>query len=476
MPDLENIEKIIFDLLPFDYYQRHLKAMVRTLKLSRFYFLRFNASYLLFIQKSMSLTLEKYQKAIQEGKKLLESETDEQNKQTIKRRINTHYQLVRILQTIADGIAWRNLKYNRPIMRLLSENSGPGFIDKQIKLIMGIKSKQVLIINDLTRFCRVGDFTMVLPDGRVILYEAKKGKEFLLKDIGDILATAKKHSSPKFSVQQRRHLIVQSAFINNKIEIPVVSNGRIIKDLSVDIVDVNIKIPAYFKTLKLAIKKAKKVGYSYFQPEEGCFVGVKDYRTILNNVDKSEFIINKMKEGFNKNSPAWVKTNIPSRIIFDSYFSFYNEEQQFSRNILPYSLLPLSAHDCIDIMAGYLRIIIYYDLNYFKKLLARNGWLVTETDFNKKFQQKQPDLFDERPGRDMFKKEYKDFIFFIRRKNHDGIFSTKLSFTELLQMISSFYKTDFMLNSLEYRFNKAKGRKGRALLAFNYVGEKNILK
>lgn len=469
---MAKIEEQVVGLLAFNYYKKHLKSMIFTLKLSRFKFLKYNPTYLLFIQRIMSASLDRFQKVIREGRDLLKNETDKYKKKLIVQRINAHYQLARILQTIADGIAWRNLKCNRPLMRLLSDNDGPGFIDKQIHLIMGITAKSVLIVNDLTRFCRIGDFTNILPDGRVIIYEAKKGDE--LKNMGDILDTVKKHSNPKLSSQQRRHIIAQNAFIKQKIEVPIFKDGKVINDLEVEIINVPIKIKTYYKKFIKLLKKAKRFSYAYSEFENGYFILIKDYDSLLNNLGRSEQIIDEIENQYNKVAPDWVKMSSPNKIIFDSYFSFTQKHGQFARNILPYSLLPLCARDCIRMMSGQLRVRVWYDLNYLKNCLIVNGWSVTETRLKENIENGTTITHD-RPERDLFKKEHNDHVFVIEKRMEGGVYKTFVSLTEILQMVSSFYSTDFLIDSLEYRRGLMEIRREKATLAFNYPDEQKIL-
>lgn len=276
----KKLEARITPLLFSFYYRKHLRSMKRTLWLSRIPFFKNSGKYLLFLQKVMAIHLSKFQEAKNEGERMLALEQNIDKRELLVKRIGENKELARILQTIADGIAWRSMGYQRSLMRLFSENNSPGHIDKELSIITALRSSGIIIVNDLTRFCRIADFTRILPDGRIIFYEAKtkvgRGKT-VLKDMGDILKKVQGPGTPKLSRQDRRHLIVQKAIINKEIEVPIFREGVVEKSLEVQIVDIYIPIKTYFDNLKPAIKTAKKNLWGYSALEPGYFLSVKAY-------------------------------------------------------------------------------------------------------------------------------------------------------------------------------------------------------
>src|SRR3970040_1063272 len=94
--------------------------------------------------------------------------------------------MIKISKTICYGIAWRNLNYNQ--MFLLSAARGFGYvaIDYKSKDFRGMyivayniseRLGSTVIINDLTRFLRIGDLTDI-KDGVPFIHELKEyGKE-----------------------------------------------------------------------------------------------------------------------------------------------------------------------------------------------------------------------------------------------------------------------------------------------------------
>lgn len=443
--------------------------MSRTLTFSRLPILKRNSVYLLFLQKVMAHQLSKFQLTIQEGKKLLFEETNILNRQSLIKRLEAHKQLSRVLQTIADGIAWRNLGCQRALMRLLSENDSPGYIDKELDIIMGLKSNGVIIVNDLTRFCRIGDFTHILPDGKIIIYEAKTSKsKTKLFDARDIINKATGRGSPKITIQERRHFLTQNSIIKGRIEIPIFKDGTVIKSLEADIVDIDIPIKTYFRQLREIIKRADKDFLAYAPLEPGYFLKVQSYDALEKPNRHTRESIDLCYKRFKDSAPKWMEKIEDNIIVYDSYYSFVNENNQFARNVIPYSLLPLDAKQCMRIMFGHVRAKVYFDLNYLEQKLIDKGWVVTRCPMN-------PSHTTE-SERDMFRKDFEDAVFRVSRVTNEGQYSTSISGTEIIQMISSFYSTDFLLDSVDYRFMTKKTRlHGSSKIAPNYPNEKQAL-
>lgn len=465
----KDIEERISSILFFKPYRKFVPAMLRTLVFSRIRPFNKQGKYLLFLQKVMAYQLRAFQSAIQEGKKLLKNEVDPLKIKDITKRIETHKQLARIMQVIADGIAWRNIGFQRPIMRLLSENASPGYIDKEMGIIQGLTSNGVIIINDLTHFCRIGDFTRIFPDGKIIIYEAKTSKDVTrLYNAGDILSKATGPGSPKITVQERRHILVQNAIINRKIDIPIFKDSKLEKSLEVEIVDLDIAIETHYKKLDKLISDAQKRFISSMLVEDGYLIKVTDYESLERLENNTEDKIKMRHEAIKASLPDWVKNLSEDVILFDSYHAFFEENKQFTRNILPYSVFPLKNKYITKMMFGYLRVKVYLNLNWLEKLLKERGWEVERIGLDQ-FKVVETD-------RVMFIKEHIDTVLKVSRQVEGGIYATSISLTELLHMISSFYTTDFLLDSLDQRHILAMARKfGKLKIAPNYLKEKEIL-
>lgn len=472
---IEEYERIML-ILSFKYYRKWSKSIILILFLTRTTFLKKNGKFLLYIQRSIALTLSKLQKTVQEGESLLTTESDERKKKVIERRVDTHRQLINTFQTIVDGIAWRAMSFNRPLLRLFSENDSPGHIEKEIDLIFRIRSKngEIIIINDLTRFCRISDLTLISKDKKIILLEAKtpkkfKGKKIILKDYWDIIEKKNKFKG-KFSRQELRQIVAQKAIINNKITIPLKSDTGEIKNFTAEILNVDIPIKHYFNELKSLIKEAKEKFYACRQVEDGYFIEVKAYKTIFYKKCKSNFI-DYAKAKFQEIAPEWVKDKVRMIIKYNSYFSLIQKNNHFSRNIIPYSILPLSVHDCYDLISGNIQVIIYYNPEYLKSILEKNGWEVKINNFEELIKNQN---FRESTDRVIFKKIYNDTLFDLSKEKGQGTFKTTLLLTELLQAISSFYSTDFLIDSLGFRLLNLEDKEVKKTITLNYPRENKI--
>lgn len=93
-----------------------------------------------------------------------------------------------IIKEIADGYAWRVLGFNRPLMRFLSQNNSPGYIGSSISnedLVaanISMEGNNVLI-HDITNILRIGDLTILEPNGFPHIVELKKsGKKIWTYD------------------------------------------------------------------------------------------------------------------------------------------------------------------------------------------------------------------------------------------------------------------------------------------------------
>jgi hypothetical protein len=132
---------------------------------------RDNPARLLLIQEGLGQLLKSYQ----EKKREFERENSEVGVAVVKR-------LMKVLQDITDGIAWRSLRYDRLLVQQLAAKPKTGYLDDTFidnvnlaaRIILG-GSKSLVLINDLTRVLRHGDLT-VIEDKNVKVIENKSGR------------------------------------------------------------------------------------------------------------------------------------------------------------------------------------------------------------------------------------------------------------------------------------------------------------
>ncbi|HUD81435.1 MAG TPA: hypothetical protein VMR08_02285 [Patescibacteria group bacterium] len=162
------------------YYHKFIPGMERLIRLSRQQKYQTSPMEHLGLQLAILQTLEQMDGAVSEGKALAKKE----NSESIALRQRQNKYLARAYREIGDGIAWRTLDYSRFRMRILSQGRSAGHTDNkagrkaETDLAMAcISNGNRVIINDATTSVRIGDLIGVIPDGKFILTEVKKGKK-----------------------------------------------------------------------------------------------------------------------------------------------------------------------------------------------------------------------------------------------------------------------------------------------------------
>jgi len=480
-------KKEILSMLTFSYYIKSMPVLVRFLKLSRFPVLKNYGKYILLIQKLLATNIFKYQKVIKQEKNILkDTKVENEDTKRTKKTLMANKHILRILQTICDGIVWRNVNFNRPLLRVFSDNDSSGYLENSdYSNIMSLMCKrgEIIIANDLTRCCRIADYTLITKDKKIILIESKR-KGLSLNDITDIYKKIREQKNNIPSSQDQRHIIAQNTIINKKIEIPIFTKqGQVKNDLEVKIIDTDIEIKNYFKLVKKLIKKANKEALVLYEIEDGRIVYIIAHDVIYKSIRKDNKTIklfdNKLDK-FKKEINDWKQKQDGEVVTMSSHDSLIQEKNQYARNVLPYSILPFSSKDCIRMMSGHLEIKYYFNVNKIKNLLENSGWLVEDGSFLKTLKnknEKQSD-FVENKDRVLFKKKFKDEIYKISKPKANGTYSTNVLFTEILVMLSSFYDSNYIVdgrNFLYDNFNTNEENGNSVLSALNYNKEKDIL-
>lgn len=246
--------------------------LLKILKFTRLRLVKKNRVLILYIQLAIAKYLTGCYRAIQESnieikrlKNIIKSEINQRNKTLLEQKLESlqirlfaHKNIVRILKTIVDGIVWRNICFDRPILRLIASNRITGYIDVNEPGFIGVldlakyivwHKKSVVIINDLSNFLRIGDVTEITKSG--IYVQESKGKGRKIKNIFTLLKDLRKAS--KISKQSERLLRVQTAISHRKI---IVDNQQTIQIR-------NLKMPFinYLNDVKKIISKAKRDGF-----------------------------------------------------------------------------------------------------------------------------------------------------------------------------------------------------------------------
>lgn len=454
-------------------YNKFFSNFVRTLRLSRLPFLKRYPLYVNATQMGMVSSLSKFQGAIKEGKERLRNERDEKQIELLKRGLTINKELVRVWQTIADGIAWRALRFNRPILRLLSENQSPGFIAPEEVPMYNIylrKAKNVLLINDLTRYLRIGDLTMVSSDGRLWIYEIKEsGKK--LKDILTILSDMKKHHR-WFGKQEIRHFVAQTAIVNHVISVPSVQRNEIKTSVNAEIVNLDFKLKSHLPVIKKMIRIANKKGFYSKLVEDGYYIVVTAFDVLVKN--------HEAREAWKRNKiPEWISSE-KNILRISSYYSFFQGEGHFPRNYTPCSVLPFKARDCVRIMMGHLEISVFYDLDILRKKLEQAGWVVEGGNLKEATAQNSESIRaqEARPQSPLnfMQAPIQEELWFLKRSDESGdVFGQQLILTYIIIVLSAYYQTDVIIQTLKEQYERAKVNKNVRFITINLPGENKVL-
>ncbi len=459
-----------------NYYQL-FSWFVKILRKTRLPYLKYNGFWMSVMQINMIKALFKFQSELKKLK--IEAVNTEAEKKIKENKLLIYREWIRILQTIADGIAWRNLKFNRPVIRLCSENKSPGYLSEE-DLVGFLKYLSMMtgfvIANDLTRCLRISDLTQILPNGKTFLYEIKKSGDKLY-DVNYILGHMRKQKKLD-DPQKIRQLVVQLAIADNNITVPVYKNGVIREELKAEILDLDFPIQTHLSTIKKIIRKADKKGYAQTELEPGYFVEMSAYDKIAKREIDSDKYIQYKEIQFEKYAPEWLKNKKSKTVSISNYESFFQEGGHYPRNFLPYSVFPFSAKNCVRLMMGCLHLRIYLNLDIFEKKIKKAGWIVKKEERNLRFFKEQEKLhkkeYQEKGG--MYKYKVDETFYRVSRSDKNGTYETSILTTQILIMLTSFYKTDFLIEEINHLYLEAKRTKSKKrIITINCLGEKRVL-
>lgn len=458
-------------------YTQLFPYFVRVLKRTRIPFLKRNGFWVGVLQLGMLRNLPKFQGEVRLIRdKFKDSSITEKEKKNLRHRLMIYQEWIRIYQTIADGIAWRVLNFNRPVLRLLSENDSPGHIHPPYAEILKkfVSSSDTVLINDLTRYLRIGDLTRVTKDGRVLLYELKKDGGVIV-GMSDIFRETKKHGATSLSRQRHRHWTAQMSMVNQSINIPIISGDRVRDEHRADIIVADFPISHNFDAIKSLIKKANKSGLEQAELEEGYFVEVTAFDAILSKTKgtddiKSYPLLTRKKQSVFER-PEWCRDKKTKIMDLSSFESFMREGNQFPRNFTPQSVLPFSSKDCVRLMMGLLEIRTILNLDFLKKKLEELGWSVREIEPLSKPPKKDRGL----TGEFMPELPNEDFLD-LSKSDENGKYHTVIPLTLILIALSSYYKIDFILKAVNDGFERGRKEKPKGRnMTINFTGESKVL-
>ena len=336
-------------VLSSSYYWEHIARVEGFLVDSRSSDTLLNPHTLFLLQRDIVDHLSALGQMIRAGKKLREAAEKEDNPDVTKQYaygLTVNKALVSAVQSVADGMAWRLLKFDRQLIRVMSEPKKPrgsvdlpvaypGMEDAAIKLMYNNGSR--IVFNDVTHYLRSGDLTEFLPSGEIIIHELKQNGK-TVKNAYTVADQLLKHG-PKtlVSKQMQNVILAQKAFSEREIGI----NGD-----TLVFQDINLPFSTNLVAISELISEARK---SYFaRTKFGNYLEVycMDFKSTIYNL-------------LNREPQSWKRFDLNSSfdssdsvIDLDSWDSQYEEEGDFTRNKTPYSVYPFSVPDCMGLISG----------------------------------------------------------------------------------------------------------------------------
>lgn len=357
------------------YYKEWVDYFEKVLKATRDKRNRFNRKKLLAIQLKLAETETMLWKMIREGRsrakkihktKSIQRLTEKELKelQGLENHIFINEQLIRILKTICDGIAWRNLHYDRTFLNSSARGFGAGDVNADSR---SFKSEfqwayrisetfnSVVLLNDLTHFLRVGDLTEI-GDAGVFLHEIKK----FGKDIKNLFTLQRNKKCNKISYQAKRLLELQKVAFSGRVLV----NGLDIRSEMF-----NVKLKTNFKKLHFLLKKSENELVISEKIESCITLNITNFNAI--SVAGKDVDFEKLKSKLTL--PSSTTLHLPN----SNWDAFYSDEKgNFLRALIPYSIFPLTSKQCMNLISGYYLVDCILDIEKLKEILESHNWIV----------------------------------------------------------------------------------------------------
>ena len=337
-------KKVLEGIIEFagsSYYNGWKPYLLKLLRLSRSK--RINRSPIDSISIQLAIA-----KTITEAEQVIQAQLKEYKKDNP--NVIFNMRLRHMLKEIADGIAWRQLGFNRPLMRLLSQNKSPGYLkheaakEDDVAINIVAYGNQV-IIHDITNIMRVGDLTVIDSKGYPNVLEIKSsGKRVwsadayrnLLRKGGDLSKQASK--------------VLE---IDNALKTGVIKSGS--KNANIHYTD--MPLYSYLDIVQNIITKCNEAGIC------GTFVD----RMMYIRAFKVTAEIDSLELPF-KLSNHWRDLS--------SLDTLYIPDGEIYRNRIPYSAYPFSDETVLQLLSGEIILECYINMLELKKRFEKSGWRV----------------------------------------------------------------------------------------------------
>jgi len=289
----------------------------------------------------------------QEGKGLISKE----DAKFFESEIMANNIINRALKEVVDGIVWRLFNYNRAFLYLLADKEpmGPirmdkGMIESLYELAdIFLDPENIAMLNDISNFLRIGDITKIGSDGNIELIEVKSSGG----------------RGGRRIQRQKQKMSELVEFINTGIR---EYDGR-----KLTIYDSNITQVHYFQNLLDALNRSQNKGYDSILIGDHLILEIVNYHKIddINNA------IEYFKKRHESTKERWDKND-------DKVFTFFlSDKMEYSRNFIPYSILPYDSNMCADIITGKMMIRSLINISEIMRKIQKSGWQIIDSFFLK---------------------------------------------------------------------------------------------
>lgn len=259
------------------------------------------------------------------------------------------------LRTVADGIAWKALRYDRLAIAVLGRGTrvgrlalGVGF-DTELGRLAAYREHDILAIhNDLTNVLRHGDLTLVrrTRDGGLELDidEVKTGR----LDAGS---------------RQMRRIEDAIAFLQKGEHATLADGGPLVA----------VRVPQRYRTflanLRDLVIKTRRVGAAWVSPSPCLAVVATDFtRTSGRSREIGERIRRDMEARLH-----WWSDDSFKTIVWSSSLRRLRDRRMTVHSLAPVSILPLPAEDVADLLLGFVDYTVHLNTDVLAQMFQRRG-------------------------------------------------------------------------------------------------------
>lgn len=285
---------------------------------------------------------------IAQCKRMLAGTDDSDPEQmAIRRQMHFAQAEARALRDVGDGIAWRLLRYDRAALYAIADRDAAHHVElggleaELFEFVNTVVRKRAgtPILNTVTHFLKLGDVTVVAPDGSCEFIEVKNG-----------------HKSSGRLTRQKQALAGTVAFLNTG---QAESEGE---QFSISEVDAVPK--AYWSALKSVCLEAGRHGLATCRVGEHLVLEAVDFPRIVEIGDRDGVARLENQSVAN----AWQDAG-------DKVVSLWSQSRYaFVRSYAPLSIFPLPLACRVKLMTGALQVCARLNVSAVGRYLEAQGW------------------------------------------------------------------------------------------------------